>query len=85
MEVAMSAVLYYILVIAGILVCGYLSVYILVEIFGANGEEAAGEGATYSIKTTPPPTPEIVAAITATISTIMKVPAYNFVMKNKGD
>jgi len=78
----MGGILYYIFISIGILLCAFLSVYVLTETLNSNSETAT----TYSIKTTPPPTPEIVAAITATLSTIMGVPTYNFVIKSiKGE
>jgi len=74
----MGSILYYVCISIGILLCAFLSYYVLTETLSSNSEA----GTTYSIKTTPPPTPEIVAAITATLSTIMGVPAYNFVIKS---
>jgi len=71
--------LYIVLVTLGILACSALSVYILSEFL-----KTFGTASDYEIPLNQAPAPEVVAAITASLTAMMGSPNYNFIIKKGG-
>jgi len=70
----MGNVGYILMVILGILVCAALSIFVLFEFLKVFDDKD-------KITFTNTPPPEVVAAITATLSAILGEPTYSFVIK----